>query len=249
MNESMTAEEQQLLDRLVDGELSEAERRGLLARLESQSDGWRRCALAFLEAQSWSKQLRTFASHSAKDPAVQPAAPVRRSWMAGPAGTLLAAAASFLVALGLGLAWRTGAEGWGTVAEAPPAQAPETGASQLAQNEPAKQTPVRPQSPAELQPGLSDPRWGTMTVSVDGDQDGVAERLELPVVAGSELDESWLESQPAALPPQVLKALERMGHRVEQQRQFFPFELRDGRRVVVPVDEIDVHYVGDRQYQ
>src|SRR5436853_3190476 len=41
------------LDRLVDGSLPEAQRRELLAWLESEPDGWRRCALAFLEAQTW----------------------------------------------------------------------------------------------------------------------------------------------------------------------------------------------------
>jgi hypothetical protein len=38
--------EDRLLDRLVDGELGEVERRELLLRLESEPGGWRRCALA-----------------------------------------------------------------------------------------------------------------------------------------------------------------------------------------------------------
>ena len=46
-----------VLDRLVDGELSQAERRALLAALDDEPGGWRRCALAFLEAQSWRWQL------------------------------------------------------------------------------------------------------------------------------------------------------------------------------------------------
>ena len=44
-------------DRLVDGELSDAERRQLLASLDDEPDGWRRCALAFLEAQQWQQSL------------------------------------------------------------------------------------------------------------------------------------------------------------------------------------------------
>ena len=39
--------------RLVDGELKSAERAKLLKQLESQPDGWRDCALAFLEDQAW----------------------------------------------------------------------------------------------------------------------------------------------------------------------------------------------------
>jgi anti-sigma factor RsiW len=42
-----------LIDRLVDGELDEADREALLRRLDREPGGWKRCALAFLEAQAW----------------------------------------------------------------------------------------------------------------------------------------------------------------------------------------------------
>ena len=38
---------QRQVDLLVDGELSEAERRALLLQLEHEPDGWRRCAWRF----------------------------------------------------------------------------------------------------------------------------------------------------------------------------------------------------------
>ena len=41
------------LDRLVDGELNAEQRRALLRALDEAADGWKRCALAFLEAQVW----------------------------------------------------------------------------------------------------------------------------------------------------------------------------------------------------
>ncbi|HEY2158769.1 MAG TPA: hypothetical protein VGH33_24270 [Isosphaeraceae bacterium] len=41
------------IDRLVDGELDPAARRDLLNRLDSSPDGWRCCALAFLEGQEF----------------------------------------------------------------------------------------------------------------------------------------------------------------------------------------------------
>jgi hypothetical protein len=53
----------QILDRLVDGELGESERREVLQTLERQPDGWRQCALAFLEAQSWGQSLTELAQH------------------------------------------------------------------------------------------------------------------------------------------------------------------------------------------
>ena len=48
---------QRLIDRLVDGELSEHERRTLLESLDTTPDGWRRCALTFLEAQELQRVL------------------------------------------------------------------------------------------------------------------------------------------------------------------------------------------------
>ena len=46
------------LDRVVDGELNDAEYRELLRSLEQRPGGWRACALAFLEAQAWRRELR-----------------------------------------------------------------------------------------------------------------------------------------------------------------------------------------------
>jgi hypothetical protein len=48
-----------LLDRLVDGELAEAQRAELLRLLAAEPDGWKRCAMAFLEAQAWGSALAT----------------------------------------------------------------------------------------------------------------------------------------------------------------------------------------------
>lgn len=83
------------LDRLVDGELSSVERRELLLRLEESRDGWRNCALAFLEAQTWGREFR---STVAKPPTLAaPAGPLtttptrRVPYWAALAASLLAA--------------------------------------------------------------------------------------------------------------------------------------------------------------
>jgi hypothetical protein len=44
-------------DLLADGALGEEERRALLLRLDRHPDGWRRCALAFLESQAWGEAM------------------------------------------------------------------------------------------------------------------------------------------------------------------------------------------------
>jgi hypothetical protein len=99
--------EDRLIDRLVDGELPDAERRALLLQLETEPDGWRRCALAFLEAQSWRETFRPLAA-----PAREEALPVvpqpRRSrkphsWRPVARLTGLAASLAMAFALGWGL--------------------------------------------------------------------------------------------------------------------------------------------------
>lgn len=63
------------LDRLVDGQLSPQEYRELLRQVEKDPDGWRQCALAFLQHQAMEKELRAF-SNSAESPLDRPAKPV-----------------------------------------------------------------------------------------------------------------------------------------------------------------------------
>ena len=46
------------IDRIVDGGLTPAELRSAIDRLERKPDGWKRCALAFLEAQCWGESFR-----------------------------------------------------------------------------------------------------------------------------------------------------------------------------------------------
>ena len=51
-NASLGPLEDGLFDRLADGTLNEADRRALLLRLDAEPNGWRRCALAFLQEQA-----------------------------------------------------------------------------------------------------------------------------------------------------------------------------------------------------
>jgi hypothetical protein len=252
-------------DRLVDGELDERQRRELLAGLENEPGGWRRCALAFLESQCWKEAFRRPAERDARTPlsaaapaelAAQPAEVATRpaeiasrvlpdagaakveiasrkedshsglSRWAGRFGTLAAMAASFLVALSLGsLAHRTG----------PPIG---LGRPDLAVNTGAGGS------------DLSSSPWGWVTVSAPGNgtQDGPS--IQVPAVAseGLGVDEQWLRSMPPAIPDNVLQALTRTGHQVQQQRRLVPLPLKDGRQLIVPVDQVELHYVGNGTY-
>src|SRR5262245_17750719 len=100
--------DQRLLDRLVDGELDAAGRRELLNALDDQPGGWRRCALAFLEAQAWRSELRGAVRRrfSVTAPAAAVAAgPRSRHVRLGQAGVI---AAALIVAFGAGWLVRPG---------------------------------------------------------------------------------------------------------------------------------------------
>jgi hypothetical protein len=65
--------DQHLLDLLVDGELDDVRRRELLTRLDAEPEGWRRCALAFLEHRAWQDTLGSGANLGRRGmPAGQP---------------------------------------------------------------------------------------------------------------------------------------------------------------------------------
>jgi hypothetical protein len=61
----------ELLDRLVDGELCEGEYRRTLQRLDASPDSWRRCALSFLEQQALQRDLRQLLRESSDSPRVE----------------------------------------------------------------------------------------------------------------------------------------------------------------------------------
>ena len=109
MNAPGPDDRDRLIDRLADGDLPDADRRALLARLDAEgdSDGWRRCALAFLEAQCWRQALGPLAERApATAPAVRNSAVVPGA--SRPRPRLAAWAAGLLAAFALGWLSRGG---------------------------------------------------------------------------------------------------------------------------------------------
>jgi hypothetical protein len=224
-------------DLLVDGELSEPQRRELLSQLDDEPGGWRCCALAFLEGQSWKQDLGALLGEATGQ---QPAKrPTRWPRLSGPTGTLLAMAASFLVALFLGglvqSVW------WSESPAAGP------GINELVVTEPPG-TPApdekSPQNPPKIppeQPGT--PSGKVWLVELPG-ADGQGQTIRLPAVERDQLGENWLESLPAPMSPEILERLREAGLQVEQRREVLPLWMEDGRRLVVPVDNVDIRYVG-----
>jgi hypothetical protein len=216
-------------DRLVDGELSELERRELLATLDQEPDGWRRCALAFLEAQCWKEGLGRMIRPSKPIPVAHPRAPASgaRSFRIY-GGTLLAMAASFLLVFSLVGYWLGG----GTPGPAPSGIASNTAGISLP---PVGVAPAAtPSSPWRLV-SLNDPASG-------------ADALTIPAREYNHWDDQWMKNMPPAVPENVLQALERTGHRVQRQRELLPLRMDDGRVLIVPVEQMEIQPVSRPAY-
>lgn len=239
MSESNT-DKQYLLDLLVDGELADDERRELLAWCEREPDGWRRCALAFLEAQNWSQVLGDLTEPAQRPliekrlpndiPNIEAAQPLTVRplfWQPRQWRTMLAMAASVALAFSLGVWVRDAGK-----------------VRRIAPSDPAAMNFVENKSPSHLLSGRPEQGPSQAEVAVGGPP-RAADHAQLPLTA----DDGWLQIEPSAMPAEVQRALERMGHRVEQRRQLVPYRLEDGRQVVVPVDQVEVQPVGNGSYQ
>ncbi len=245
-------DEARVLDRLVDDELSADQRRELLAALDDEPGAWRRCALAFLEAQAWRGQL----SRLAVEPVVAAAgsagsARIGNTTTAGNAtasrsgvsrgafwGASLAIAASLLVAFVLGVKFQNaGPQLAGS--ETPPTGHPTVplAVQPLKGNEsiPAGNDETDEMADAAADAESASPSE-TITLALDGSDD----KIQLPVVTAAGGAEGWLASNESALSADLLRQLQQAGFEVTRQQRLWPVELSDGRKVVVPVEEVDI---------
>ena len=204
------------IDRLVSGDLPEADRRSLIAWLDEEPARWRVCALAFLEAQVW-EQATTQAAGDVQCGAVT--APgsgfrvpkdARRPVSRWPQG--LAVAGLLLLAFGAGA---IAARSWSS--RPPPS-------SQLAQ----------PATSVEL----AAPLLATVSVRTNLDP-RLQAGLTLPV---RPTDDSLPAS--SAISEYVRKQFERRGYELREETQYLPAKMPDGRPVMVPVNKIRVRLKG-----
>jgi hypothetical protein len=216
----MTAHDDNLIfDRLADGELSNAERQELLASLDDRADGWRRCALALLEAQTWRRDFKSFVTQMAPPTVVQVAAAVPPELparpMRGRTDRWLTLAASALVAFGVGWGVR------GSDSDQPVNQ-------QLATDNAA---------PAQLAAPTQVDTRDAVTLLVKDDQ-GKQQRLRLPLVDGPEL-----EGQLVEISPETRANLQNRGLDLQSKRRYAPLFFEHGKQVVPMVVPVNDTYI------
>jgi len=114
--------------------------------------------------------------------------------------------------------------------------------------------PVIPASVDPPRPADSDPRFAP-----DGSPPSPGEIVQtvaqlrigpegagamVPILAGPGIDGDWLEAQPPPLSEREQVILQRHGYQVDQQRRLLIGTLADGRRVSVPIDQVQIRYTG-----
>ena len=233
-NTSDTALQAQL-DRLVSGDLSAPERRSLLAWLDEEPSRWRTCGLAFLEAQNWTEALETLEEDprgSTAPPSTEISKNDRKKQIGERKSSLrlLALAASVLLALTSGIV--IGRQ-WDSHAGPAIANIPH----------------IADGPTASPMPGHENSKSGQVqlaTVSLPTDlSPNVAALVQLPVKTASS---DAAANKASSIPDHVRKQWERRGFELKEERRFLPARLADGREVVVPVNEVQVKYIGNQVY-
>jgi hypothetical protein len=211
------------LDRLVAGDLPELERRELLLKLDAEPDGWRRCALAFLEDQAWRSALAGMAgSVPQPKPIVVPSSNSRKSaWF-----PRVAVAASILA-----LAFSAGFA---------------AGGRKLQGLVVSTETPVLSQVPDPSKVLDSSQVEEVGWVDLVDPSAGESPPRRVPIVSGPGLDDNWLRKQAPTISDYVRARWERQGYQIQERRKLVSVTLEDGRRVSIPMDEVAVDYVGQR---
>jgi hypothetical protein len=80
-------------------------------------------------------------------------------------------------------------------------------------------------------------------------RDADGHEWEIPVDDWSPQHAQWLNEEASAFPDELARALENLGTRIQRHRSLLPLETRDGRRVVVPVERVEITPVSFAQYR
>jgi hypothetical protein len=84
---------------------------------------------------------------------------------------------------------------------------------------------------------------------LDGGPHQQKDVVEVPLVDAAKLNEALFGQMQQQLPLDIVKLLEQAGHQIVRERRLVPVDLRDGRRVVVPMDQVEIRPVGNRGFQ
>jgi hypothetical protein len=250
----------ELIDRIVDGGLTPAQLRRVVSELDSTPGGWRRCALSFIEAQAWGEAFRNLDGTVEEKPRLLPDSDCSVPAMAS---TLRPVSTSSVIsrrwigdALAAGIAIIAFSLGWLVHGVRNPVQSdrPANPAVVTAKADPVPEPPV---AVASEPPASSAPRESDLISALPRDRIPTVQEVarlrigtgdpnspEIPILAGSGVNPQWLLQQPPPISDHERAIWQRQGYQLDQSRRVVSVPLGDGRRAAVPVDQVQVRYVG-----
>lgn len=233
------------LDLLVEGELSRKERRSLMKRLSQETDGWKRCATAFLEAQALSQSIQGLVQQGLIDSgsASRPPKPSPRSdSLPGRVGLRVVAglAATLLICLSFYVGRQS---------------APQLSNSKLASVEQTQpdfankaEIELEQQMMREVSLRLASVQLpDTQIVAIADLKTADATRF-VPIIRNAHLEQQLAFLPQPRVPDYLDRNLERSGWKVKVQRQLLSVNAPDGHRQIFPIDSVDYHYVGRQTF-
>jgi hypothetical protein len=238
--------------RLVDGELSHAQRAELLCRLGEDVQPWRSLAMALLEEQQWAREVcssKTQAWIACDVVAAKPAAdaslatlsqgsgvglesigngPSKRSW-----NWMSALAASALFALGLfGGTWMRS-----SFNPLPNDNASGSTSGIALANAPS--SPARLPRSTATHPSFASDNHLVMDLPGSGMQQN-----DIPLVDARDVDPQLIMAKEAYEMARWNQQLKKRGYQVDVQPEFYSGNLDDGRKVIVPVHNVSLKPYG-----
>lgn len=223
------------LQALVDGECSAAERRRLLSEIDSQPERWRELALALLEEQTFRNEIRLMRSEASTVKRTEKnlnslsslvndqdrfSDRVKKRWYAAP---VLAACLMLSVGVAIGRVMRVGVGSfeWGS-----------NSGDMLVEN----------QSTNLKSKGLTQDEYEkTLPVA---DLRTPSSGYEIPVYDVNHVDPALVYAKRAYEIEKAKEQLRRKGYDLDLQHNYLTGQLQDGRKVVVPIQEVGLRPYG-----
>lgn len=243
------------MQRIVDGEMGHQERAAILRSLGDDVQQWRTLALALIEEQQWSRDMRcgaiealesvsstTQVLHNPQGDAssIQPLVmlPVRGTGGRWSSHWFSALAASVLLCVGVtgGMLYREsqiqGTRSSGLVSDA------QTENNRVAESslKPALQPWDRPADYSADQ--------APMKMTLAGLDQSTSGSTEIPLIDADRVDPSLIMARDAYELAQLREQLKRQGYRLEVRPKLYSGRLNDGSQVVVPVHNVALKSVG-----
>lgn len=256
----LSPEDELLIERLVDGELSDEEREDLLYRLDEKIDGWRFCALSFLEAQSFRSALKNMTNTNEKTPIAarlprqkDSGIHVRKFSTKAWHNSALSAAAGFLIAaVGFGIFANFGSSPSAPVPVNDLAQTSEPTRSNLEGLQPVASQESRVASsprnvPVDVNPdhrllaGSVVPK----TVVLNNPSQGLS-NITTTCEEVDDYNPQTFQVANSVIPQEVVNHMYNVGGSVDAHRDEYRFPLDNGRVLILPVDTYNVKSDGNQ---